>query len=189
MKILRAADYRRMAWKNGKGETVEIAVYPPQASVNDFDWRISMAAVVEDGAFSVFEGIDRTLSVLSGEGIVLSVEGEADVTLRQETPPHAFAADAATSARLLSDAITDLNVMTRRGRFTHRVSLKTSLDNVAPASDASVTLILTLGECRLRADGTELGALDAIILEKGDAPIGAYSTGKAAFYVVELLAV
>ena len=26
--ILRAKDYRRMPWKNGGGETVEIAVFP-----------------------------------------------------------------------------------------------------------------------------------------------------------------
>src|SRR3712207_8945836 len=34
MKILRSSEYRRMPWKNGKGETVEIAVFPPNASVD-----------------------------------------------------------------------------------------------------------------------------------------------------------
>lgn len=43
MRILRASDHKRMPWKNGKGETVEIAVFPEGASVDTFDWRISMA--------------------------------------------------------------------------------------------------------------------------------------------------
>ncbi|WP_442165592.1 HutD family protein, partial [Rhizobium leguminosarum] len=46
---MRAGDHKRMPWKNGKGETVEIAVFPPGASINDFDWSISMATVAEDG--------------------------------------------------------------------------------------------------------------------------------------------
>jgi environmental stress-induced protein Ves len=188
-KILRAADYRRMAWKNGKGETVEIAVFPPNASVNDFDWRISMAAVVEDGEFSLFEGIDRTLSVLSGEGIELSVEGETPVTLRRDTPPHAFAADAPTSATLLSGPITDLNVMTRRGKLAHRVTVMTTLDSVAPAQDAVAMLVLTLGDCELRGEGTKLGPLDAVLIEKGGPPIGADSFIKTTYYVIEIFRV
>ena len=56
MRILRAADYRRMPWKNGSGETVEVAVFPPGASIDDFDWRISIATVAaENGAFSLFQ--------------------------------------------------------------------------------------------------------------------------------------
>ena len=66
MRILRASDYKRTPWKNGAGETVELAVFPPGASVGDFDWRISMSSLVADGAFSLFPGIDRTLCILSG---------------------------------------------------------------------------------------------------------------------------
>lgn len=111
-----------MPWKNGGGVTVEIAVFPEDASVDNFDWRISTATVASDGPFSVFTGIDRTLSVLEGDGITLSVEGLDDQELKGETPPFSFPADSPTSATLLGSAITDLNVMTRRGRFTHQVS-------------------------------------------------------------------
>ncbi len=69
MRILRAADHKRMPWKNGGGETVEIAVAPQDAALGDFDWRISMATVAADGPFSIFPGIDRTLSILSGSGM------------------------------------------------------------------------------------------------------------------------
>lgn len=54
MKIIRASEYKTMPWKNGGGVTVEIAIHPPGASVNAFDWRISMATVAQDGPFSSF---------------------------------------------------------------------------------------------------------------------------------------
>ena len=68
MQVLRAENYRRMPWKNGGGETTEIAVFPAGAGLDDFDWRVSMARVESSGPFSVFPGIDRTLAILEGEG-------------------------------------------------------------------------------------------------------------------------
>ncbi|MFC3568095.1 HutD/Ves family protein [Paracoccus simplex] len=120
-RILRAADHRRMPWKNGRGETVEIAVYPQGAGLADFGWRVSMAGVTEDGDFSNFPQIDRTLAVLTGEGIELQVQGQPARRLTPDAAPLAFPADVPTSARLLAGPISDLNVMTRRGAFTHRL--------------------------------------------------------------------
>lgn len=116
-----ATDYRRMPWKNGGGETVEIAVCPPGATVADFDWRLSMATVAGDGPFSSFPGIDRTLSILEGEGMRLDIEGRAPVTVILDSEPLEFSADLATSAHLVAGPITDLNVMTKRKVFSHRV--------------------------------------------------------------------
>ena len=45
MRILRAEDYRKMRWKNGGGETAEIAVFPQNAGLDDFGWRVSVATV------------------------------------------------------------------------------------------------------------------------------------------------
>ena len=166
MKVLRAGNYKRMPWKNGKGETVEIAVFPPGASVGDFDWRISMATVADDGPFSVFEGIDRTLSVLSGEGLELFVSGQQPILLRQDTAPHAFAADIATSARLLKDTVTDLNVMTRRGRFIHNVSRLSIEGRTDIVARHAVTMVLATGRCRCAAE--ELSDRDVVLLEQGE---------------------
>ncbi|KAB2666866.1 HutD family protein [Brucella tritici] len=118
--LLKAENHRRMPWKNGGGVTVEIAVHPQGASVDDFDWRVSMATVASHGPFSIFPGIDRTLSVLEGDGILLDVDGQVS-TLTRESTPLAFAADSRSAARLIGSAITDLNVMTRRGHFIHMV--------------------------------------------------------------------
>jgi len=121
MQILRADNYKRMPWKNGGGETVEIAIFPPDANVDSFDWRISMAGVAEDGPFSVFAGVDRTLSVLDGNGLELDIEGRAVTRLTQQSAPLAFPADTPTLARLVDGPIRDLNVMSRRRTFSHLV--------------------------------------------------------------------
>ena len=47
----RSADYRRMRWKNGLGETAQIAISPDGAALDGFEWRISMAHVEADGPF------------------------------------------------------------------------------------------------------------------------------------------
>jgi uncharacterized protein len=66
MQFIRANSLQSSRWKNGGGKTTEIAVWPPGASLDAFDWRISMATVEQDGPFSEFPGIDRTLALLKG---------------------------------------------------------------------------------------------------------------------------
>ena len=80
-----------------------------------------MARVASDGPFSEFQGIDRTLAVISGNGLQLSIDGKPPVTLDRGADPIRFPGDVATSARLSSGEITDLNVMSRRTRYRHRL--------------------------------------------------------------------
>jgi len=119
VRIVRSQDLVRVPWKNGGGTTAEIAVFPDGAGFDGFGWRISMADVASDGPFSVFPGIDRTLIVLEGEGIVLD-QGGVGYRLDRSSPKLSFAGDDATTGTLLSGPIRDLNVMTRRGQFLHR---------------------------------------------------------------------
>lgn len=121
MQIIRASTCRTTPWKNGGGSTTEIAVEPSGASLDNFDWRISMARVASDGPFSEFAGIDRTLAVVSGSGLSLTIGSDAPVLLGRGSDPIRFAGDVPVSARLSGDEITDINVMTRRGRFGHRL--------------------------------------------------------------------
>ena len=87
------------------------------------DWRISMATVAGAGPFSSFPGFDRTLSILDGAGVELTLGADHDrFTLTRESAPFHFPADVATYADLLDGTVTDLNVMTRRGRWHHAVS-------------------------------------------------------------------
>lgn len=161
--LLPAARHRRMPWKNGRGETVEIAVHPQGAGLADFGWRLSMAGVSEDGDFSVFEGIDRTLAVLSGAGIVLEVAG-APQRLTQVTAPLAFPADAPAHARLIAGPITDLNLMTRRGAFRHCLRRVTDPE-AAFAPDWRLVLATAPASIEIAGRAVTLGALDALICE------------------------
>ncbi|MGC0053580.1 HutD family protein [Brucella pituitosa] len=187
-KVLKAQDHRRMPWKNGGGVTVEIAIHPINASVDNFDWRISTATVANDGPFSVFPDIDRTLSVLEGNGIVLDVEG-VETTLTRETAPFAFAADASSGARLIDGTITDLNVMTRRGRFTHQVERIVTNDSAIIAPDRGTMLVFCAeGNFELKSDSriAHLGQHDRLILS-GEAQFSVELIGKGIVYKISII--
>ncbi len=171
MKILRSADHKRMPWKNGGGETVEIAISPVGAGLADFDWRVSTATVASDGPFSVFPGIDRTLSILEGNGMQLFIEGREPVLLTQDSAPLAFAADIAVSATLPDGTITDLNVMTRRGSLGHTVE-RLSIDGQQTTAFPGGTFLLFCADgtlvARTGGESVELDAGDALLLEESD---------------------
>lgn len=121
MRILRAGDYRRMPWKNGGGETREVLVSPPGAPLHELDWRISLATIASDGPFSFFAGIERTLCVIRGAGIHLTIDNASPKLLLDNSDPRTFAGESTTSATLVGGTIVDLNVMTRRSTFRHSV--------------------------------------------------------------------
>ena len=162
--ILRTAEGRRTPWKNGGGETVEIAVHPPGAALDAFDWRISTALVAADGPFSAFPGIDRTLVVLTGAGLELAIGAEPPVRLTADSAPFAFPADAPCAGRLLGGPVTDLNVMTRRGRFTHAVR-RLTLGGPEELDAAGGTVLVICRTGRLAAGGAVLGPGDAVAFE------------------------
>jgi uncharacterized protein len=121
LKVIKATDYRRMPWKNGQGETIEIAVSPDNANWNNFEWRVSMAQITQSGPFSVFPDVDRTLLVLSGGQIKLSTGSRKSTLLMPGSEPYSFAGEEETKAILTGDSVIDLNVMTHRQRFTHEM--------------------------------------------------------------------
>lgn len=109
-----------MPWKNGRGATTELAIAPEGAALAEFDWRLSMADVTEDGDFSPFPGYDRTLVVAEGAGMELSFDG-ASAPQRLAGPGHAamFSGDWLTRGTLLDGPVRDFNVMSARGRMHH----------------------------------------------------------------------
>jgi uncharacterized protein len=120
--IFRYADYRRMRWKNGLGETAEVAISPYGATIESFAWRISIARVDSSGPFSQYNGVDRTLCVLSGNGLRLrNVAASCEVDLLQETPPFSFSGETEISAELIEGTVFDFNVMSSRDRCQHSV--------------------------------------------------------------------
>jgi uncharacterized protein len=165
MDILRAATALTMPWKNGGGSTTEIAAGPPGASLDNFDWRVSMARVAADGPFSNFAGVDRTLAVVTGHGLVLKIDNRPPITLAAGSEPVNFPGDAPTHAQLVQGEITDLNVMTRRGRFRHslqRIVQPTSHE----LDDVGIAIVVSLHGRTTASTGHV-----SDILDHGDAAI------------------
>ncbi|TPJ75688.1 MULTISPECIES: HutD family protein [unclassified Mesorhizobium] len=188
MRILRAADYRVMPWKNGGGTTTEIAVSPGGAGFDDFDWRVSMARVETSGPFSSFAGIDRTLSVLEGEGIILDIAGRPPARLTTASAPLAFPGDVPTGAALIGGPITDLNIMTRRGRMTHSVERRSlsSEVRIAPRADTTLVLAVGAGATLLTDAGPSLGPLDTLILDRDSPELRLQPKGQGPLFVIGL---
>ncbi|NNM57702.1 HutD family protein [Acidocella sp.] len=189
MLIIESAGYRQMPWKNGAGTTTEIAVSPSGATTDDFDWRISMAQVGSDGWFSEFPGIDRTLAVLVGNGLDLSIAAAPPVRILPASAPCRFAADIPVFAKLFEGPIIDLNVMTRRNRFTHQVI---RLEADAPIKwqlQAEVTVVLSCTSALHIDDGAHsarLHANDSAFFQNQGNPLIVIPENRATIYFIEL---
>ena len=107
-------------WKNGGGVTRQIASFPTGSNLDDFDWRLSMAEVAQDGPFSRFEGVDRRLYILAGAGLDLRL---ADGTQRLRQGEHLdFKGEVAVFGALIDGPVTDFNIMVRRDRMRMRAA-------------------------------------------------------------------
>lgn len=111
MDIIRYAALKTSRWSNGGGITRVLA----SSGETNPAWRVSIAEVSKAGPFSEFSGMDRVLTVISGEMVLLRVDG-VDHPL-EKYRPYKFSGDSDSSASLPTGEILDLNVMTRRGEF------------------------------------------------------------------------
>ncbi|MEY9874945.1 environmental stress-induced protein Ves [Streptacidiphilus sp. MAP12-33] len=160
IQVLRAADRVASPWKNGGGVTREVASSPSGAGTTDFDWRVSLADVVDGGPFSTFEGIDRIITVVRGEGMALTVDG-VETVVAERFEPFRFSGDATTRCRLLGGPLVDFNVMTRRGAVSAQVTMCT--DSTEVTGPALVVVLSGKGWI----DELPLAELDAARVEEG----------------------
>jgi uncharacterized protein len=189
MRILKAGEYRRMPWRNGRGETAEVAIGPAGATLGDFDWRVSMARVDGDGPFSIFPQTDRTLTVLRGDGMRLSVAGSAPVDMTRDSEPLAFPGDVAVEAALLGDTVTDLNVMTRRDRLKHSMRLLRVVESIELALKAPLVLLVcaeATAHVEVNAQTVTLATFDTLLLDNAPPELRIFSETTALMYLIEI---
>ncbi|MFO0980173.1 MAG: HutD family protein [Planctomycetota bacterium] len=160
------ADARLQPWKNGRGETAEIALWPPGAMFarGDFDWRVSRAALPESGPFSSFPGFDRVLVVVDGDGLHLDHAGAAPAACAAPLTPYQFSGDWPTVAALVSSPVHDFNLLCRRGRAWLRVRHRSGRRRRAGLRGEHVLLHALAGRAEVRGDVSGL----PVVLEPFD---------------------
>ncbi len=194
--ILRAADRASLPWKNGGGVTREVAVHPPGSDLDSFDWRVSLAEVREAGPFSLFPGVERQMAVIAGR-LELSIAGRPTLWLTAESAPCEFPGDVPASARPLEASVSDLNVMTRRGRCAAQLRRCHGAASLTLTLEADTTLLLALAPLCVQASDTcdaaptvtaTLAPLDALRLAAR--PYGSVSASSAGagldFWLIEI---
>jgi environmental stress-induced protein Ves len=156
-RVLPAHLYRRERWKNERGWTREIARSP---ELGEWNWRLSIAEIEEDAPFSRFDGIERELVLLSGNGLRLRFD---DGAVDELLPPHdrvRFAGERGVQGELVDGPTQDFNLMWRRdaidAQLWHRPLVGPMVMFVEPGSIWAVHLIA--GQARF-ADASGLPAL------------------------------
>ncbi len=164
-KLIPAESLPSMPWKNGGGTTREVLKFPASATIDTFEWRISLAAVTTSGPFSLFPDIDRTMIVTDGQGIELN-DGQERIALRRSDEPFSLSGESPYRASLIDGPIADLNVMTRRARFSHSVrrhrAAGTSIDR------GNFRVIVALSErliCAIGSESIALARLDSLFFD------------------------
>jgi uncharacterized protein len=137
VQIIPPNDFKRLPWKNGKGETIELAINEG-GTLADFEWRISMARVSEDGPFSDFSGYQRQLLLLEGVGISLkhqNSDGQHEYqTLATPLAVANFDGGLTTSGRLINGPISDFNLIVKAAKYQSEVHVLKASSLTLPLS-------------------------------------------------------
>lgn len=119
--ILSPETFKTIPWKNGLGHTTELAINSG-GNLDNFNWRLSIASVVNDGDFSNFSGYQRNLVLIEGEGLILDHRnGDIDELTNLLDIAH-FDGGSKTHGSLVNGGIKDFNIMTNENSFTAEVN-------------------------------------------------------------------
>ena len=113
LKLLRAAGYRAMPWRNGKGMTLEIARAP--ASGEHFTWRLSLADIAQDGPFSAYPGYRRALVLVHGDDLRLKFRQHGAQRLSPARRGTRFEGAWHTECTVPHGPCTDLSLIVHKG--------------------------------------------------------------------------
>lgn len=98
-------DISAVPWRNGGGTTRELLAWPQK---DEWNVRISVARIAQDGPFSSYPGVTRWFAVLSGEGVELDSQ-----RLDKQSAAWRFDGAAAVHCRLTGGPTEDFNLMLR----------------------------------------------------------------------------
>lgn len=107
---LKISDYEKQLWKNGGGESRQIAV----DTQSPFRWRLSWSQVKASGPFSDYTNYDRVLTVLGPSSIEVEItDGKSRKRTLSPLSPFQFRGEAKVNAEVRT-AVEDLNLFCLR---------------------------------------------------------------------------
>ncbi len=172
MQVLRAPDREPEPWKNGRGETREIARSGPR---DRFHWRVSVATITESGPFSHFPDVVRSFVLLQGK-VRLQVAGSV-ISLDAGGAPTTFDGAAGVDCALIEGPASALNVMTRRGKYSAGVL---PLEHQRCGSSDGAVIVFT-APVLLASERLTMG--DALLLEPGE-PLPDMSAAASGWHIL-----
>lgn len=183
IQLLKSSNYQRMPWKNGLGVTDQIDLGMSKVkSSQPYAWRLSSALVTAGNPFSIFEGYDRLLSVVEGDGLMLNQTPLLPFQVCE------FSGDDHTDCRLIGSSVRDLGLIYNPKLFKARMqfhSLPAVSETVFSLHEEIQFFYVVLGKLRIADQTAEAQDCFKLVQEK---QIKIQNTGSEtlAFYQVSL---
>ena len=168
--VLRAAQLPISPWPNNAGRKADIASGP--------GWLVAFAWLDQDARFSDYTGVDRTITLIDGDGFVLRFDDGRDLAVMPFSPTD-FDGGVGLSCHLPHGTCRVLNVMTDRRHASHRVQIGACDGNW---DQGGPTVFVALEEdATLHCPGQSfaLGRLDSVVFE---ATVDIRTTGRFALF-------
>lgn len=163
IRLIPLAEQPVMPWANGGGSTRQVAIDPPDGSLQrGFRWRVSCAQVASNGPFSRLPGVDRSLWLVRGDGMRLEIAGRETV-LAHVGQRVDFRGEEQVLATLMGGPCEDCNVMTMRDEVVVDASCRTlAADELLRFECEPQAVVLVLdGALRILDRPISLGVGDA----------------------------
>jgi|688.fasta_scaffold507927_2 environmental stress-induced protein Ves len=180
IKLIAQSEYQKKIWKNGRGTTQEIAVSDEGM---EFDWRMSMADIVESGPFSQFPGMDRILVLLTGSEIKLThreVLGEKSLQL---LTPYEFSGDWQTST-IINEKGSDFNLIYLREKFKGFVELINSTGEQSKSIQSKSIAAVFCLHGKITTEHGELLPRDTLLVHDDSCKL--VMSGKTSYLFIQL---
>jgi hypothetical protein len=175
LQIVRYGAVPSTPWKNGLGLTRQLAIHPPQATAESFEWRVSIAQLTGTAPFSRFADITRCLAVLEGV-LTLQWQGGTAQRLTAQSPPLQFAGAAAVSGGVEAGPVLDLNLMWQPARWQATMTRLTAHAGARQLQQLGGTFMVCslVEELHLRFAAAEyiLGRYDLLFMDAPGMPAG-----------------
>jgi hypothetical protein len=175
--VIPANACRRERWRNGLGWTREVLggrIAPPSDGAagggEGWDWRLSIAEIEAETAFSRFNGIEREQMLLSGNGLRLKRPGGDAILM----PPHdrlRFGGEEAVVGQPLDGRVEVVNLMWRRDRVEAESWRRPLVGPMVIFAEPGTTWLVHLIAGQARFDNSSDDDSGLPPLEKGDTAI------------------